>query len=216
MATVLPVDEPKRTLNKRGRRSREEILEVAARLMAERGYAATTLSALATETHLPKSAIYHHFESKAGLLSAVMAHGAHGFFEALNEIEPSIPTTGSVRDKLGFALQQIAESFSTRSDFLRLHFVLLMSTDSAESPEIEDELLRVRVDGRKPLIRMLERAFAAYGEEAATKAANDLIHFAIAGFDGAFVGARAEPDLSIAQRLELLADALDALGKKYA
>ncbi|MDO5683840.1 MAG: helix-turn-helix domain-containing protein [Propionibacteriaceae bacterium] len=210
------MDEPKRTLNKRGRRSREEILEVAARLMAERGYAATTLSALAIETHLPKSAIYHHFESKAGLLSAVMAHGAYDFFNALNAIESTVPADGSVRDKLGFALHQIADIFSSRSDFLRLHFVLLMSTEAAESPLIEDELLRVRIDGRQPLIRMLQRAYAEYGDEAAARAANELVHFAMAGFDGAFIGARAEPERTISERLDVLADALDGLGKKYA
>lgn len=69
------------TGNRRGRRSREEILDVASRLMAERGYAATTLSALSRESGLPKSAVYHHFRSKGGLLSAVMEHGAYAFFQ---------------------------------------------------------------------------------------------------------------------------------------
>ena len=73
--------------NSRGRRSREEILDAASRVMAERGYAATTMSVLSQETGLPKSAIYHHFSSKGGLLSAVMERGAHDFFAAMRPSE---------------------------------------------------------------------------------------------------------------------------------
>ncbi|MFF7441882.1 TetR/AcrR family transcriptional regulator [Streptomyces sp. NPDC008122] len=40
---------------------------------------------------MPKSAFYHHFESKAGLLSAVMGQGAHAFFDAMREAHRSPP-----------------------------------------------------------------------------------------------------------------------------
>lgn len=210
------MDGPNRTLNRRGQRSRGEILDVASRLMAERGYAATTLSALAAETGLPKSAIYHHFHSKSGLLSAVMAHGADDFFNALTDIEPEIPDSGSVREKLGFILQRVARVFRTRSDFLRLHILFLMSTEAAEEVEVDAELVRVRRDGRAPMVRMLKKALATYGEEVSTQLAESLVYFVIAGFDGAFIAARAEPERAMAGSMETLADAVDALAAQMA
>ncbi|YCK37885.1 TetR/AcrR family transcriptional regulator [Actinomadura sp. ATCC 39365] len=83
------------TGNSRGRRSRQEILDAAARVMSVRGYAGTSISTLVKETGLPKSAFYHHFESKAGLLSAVMAQGARGFFEAMREAHRDPPAGGT-------------------------------------------------------------------------------------------------------------------------
>jgi hypothetical protein len=82
--------EPRRS-NRRGRRSREEILDAATRVMAERGYTATSLSTLSKATGLPKSAVYHHFHSKGGLLSAVMARGAYDFFAAMREAHTGGP-----------------------------------------------------------------------------------------------------------------------------
>ncbi|MFF5284854.1 TetR/AcrR family transcriptional regulator [Streptomyces sp. NPDC013171] len=91
---------PEARTNRRGRRSRQEILDAAARVMSVRGYAGTSMSTLTKETGLPKSAFYHHFESKAGLLSAVMEQGAHAFFDAMREAHrnpprAAPPTSGS-------------------------------------------------------------------------------------------------------------------------
>ncbi|MGI5489773.1 TetR/AcrR family transcriptional regulator [Microtetraspora malaysiensis] len=49
------------------------------------------MSTLVKETGLPKSAFYHHFESKAGLLSAVMAQGAQDFYDAMREAQRNPP-----------------------------------------------------------------------------------------------------------------------------
>ncbi|MGZ4476377.1 MAG: TetR/AcrR family transcriptional regulator, partial [Nocardioides sp.] len=95
--------------NKRGRRSREEILEVASRLMAERGYAATSLSVLGAETGLPKSAVYHHFHSKAGLLTAVMERGLHDFFHAMREAHANPPSGGTHRERMAWYLERTGE-----------------------------------------------------------------------------------------------------------
>jgi len=106
--------------NQRGRRSRQEILDAAARVMAARGYVGTSLSALVEATGLPKSAIYHHFGSKAGLLSEVMARGAHAFFDAMRQTHASLAPEGPPRQLLGWYLQKTGEVFVHHEDFLRL------------------------------------------------------------------------------------------------
>ncbi|MER6921813.1 TetR/AcrR family transcriptional regulator [Streptomyces spiralis] len=213
--------EPRRdnTGNRRGRRSREEILEVASRLMAERGFAATTLSELSRESGLPKSAVYHHFRSKGGLLSAVMEHGAYTFFRHMAEAQADPPREGSARERLGWYLRRTGEVFLAHPDFLRLHLILVMNAEvaeAAEAAEVDRIIERVRRDGRALMNHMIADSFAEYGPEVAQAVADRLDYFAIAGFDGAFVAWQADPSRSMAEAMDLLTDAVAALGESIA
>src|SRR5215470_6265797 len=58
----------------RGRRTRAAIVEAAARLMHERGYAATCMDDVLLASGTGKSQLYHYFDSKQDLTVAVMAH----------------------------------------------------------------------------------------------------------------------------------------------
>lgn len=206
-----PIDRP--AGNRRGRRSRAEILDAASRLMAERGYAATTISVLSAETGLPKSAIYHHFHSKSGLLSAVMAHGAYEFYRAMEQAQATPPEGGTIRERLGWFLQRTEEVFMTKADFLRLHLMLLMSTEAADAA-VGSMIEQVRRDGRKHFNRMIAQAFAAEGPETAQVVADELDYFGMAGFDGAFIAWQADPARGLTDQLGQLADALAAMGER--
>jgi AcrR family transcriptional regulator len=201
-----------RSSNRRGRRSRAEILDAASRVMAERGYAATSIAVLSQETGLPKSAIYHHFRSKAGLLSAVMARGAHDFFEAMRAAHADAPEDGSHRERLGWYLQRTAEVFISRQDFLRLHLILVMSAE-AEETEVAELIDQVRTEGRALMHHMIASSFEAEGERIAQAVADELEYFGIAGFDGAFVGMQADPTRILSGQMSRLTDALAALGE---
>lgn len=205
--------------NRRGRRSRDEILEAASRLMAERGFAATTLSELSRVSGVPKSAVYHHFRSKAGLLSAVMERGAHAFFEHMAKAQERPPRECGVRERLGWYLQRTGEVFLAHPDFLRLHLILVMNAevmDAAEACEVEAIIERVRRDGRAHMNRMIADSFAAYGPDTAQAVADRLDYFAIAGFDGAFVAWQADPSRSLTDAMDQLTDAVAALGESLA
>ncbi|MFE7719684.1 TetR/AcrR family transcriptional regulator [Nocardia rhizosphaerihabitans] len=199
--------------NRRGRRSRAEILDAASRLMAERGYAATSISVLSAETGLPKSAIYHHFDSKSGLLSAVMAHGAYDFFRAMEQAQATPPEGGTARERLGWFLRRTEEVFLTHADFLRLHLILLMSAEASEA-EVSSMIEQVRRDGRRHMNRMIAQAFEAEGAETAQAVADELDYFGIVGFDGAFIAWQAERSHGLGVELDRLADALTAMGEQ--
>ncbi|MGA4844274.1 TetR/AcrR family transcriptional regulator [Streptomyces sp. G45] len=195
------------------------MLDVASRLMAERGFAATTLSELSRASGLPKSAVYHHFRSKGGLLSAVMERGAYAFFEDLAGTGSGPPREGGTRERLGWYLRRTGETFLAHPDFLRLHLILVMNAEAgeaAEAAEIDRIIQRVRRDGRAHMNRMIADAFAAYGPEVAQGVADRLDYFAIAGFDGAFVAWQADPSRSLTEALDLLTDAVVALGESIA
>lgn len=65
-----PYDASRR--QQRAEESRERALEIARRLFAERGYAETTLEAIATEAGIAVPTLYAAFQSKRGLLSALL------------------------------------------------------------------------------------------------------------------------------------------------
>ncbi|GLK08888.1 TetR/AcrR family transcriptional regulator [Streptosporangium carneum] len=202
-----------RTGNRRGRRSRQEILDATARVMSVRGYAGTSMSTLVRETGLPKSAFYHHFESKAGLLSAVMAKGAHGFFDAMREAHRNPPEGGTPRERLGWYLHRTGDVLENREEFLRLLLVLVMSREAAEAPEALRTVIEVRDEGRDYMRHMIRSSFASEGEDVANTVADALAHFGMAGFDGAFVSLQSRDGKPISEFMERLADAMAAIGE---
>lgn len=199
--------------NRRGRKSREEILEVASRLMAERGYTATSLSVLGAETGLPKSAIYHHFRSKSGLLSAVMERGLHDFFTAMREAHADPPAGGTHLERMTWLLDRTGEVFMSRQEFLRLHLILLLSAE-AEETEIAETIAQVRHEGRVLMNDMIRSAFRDQDEDVAAAVADELDYFGVAGFDGAFIAMQADSERTMREPNAQLAEAMVLLGER--
>lgn len=70
-AAARPRPEDGRT--RRGRRTRERLLDAAAGLIRGRGFRATSVGDILQATQLPKGCFYHHFESKEALGQALLA-----------------------------------------------------------------------------------------------------------------------------------------------
>jgi AcrR family transcriptional regulator len=65
--------------------SAQVILDAAEALFGQRGYAATSVSAICATSALPVGSIYHHFENKLAILSAVLDRAARRFFTELDD-----------------------------------------------------------------------------------------------------------------------------------
>ncbi|HEY3952777.1 MAG TPA: helix-turn-helix domain-containing protein [Streptosporangiaceae bacterium] len=63
-----PITQPE---NARSRRTRAAVLDAARELIAERGFAATTMAAVADRAGVTRRAVYLHFATKADLLAAL-------------------------------------------------------------------------------------------------------------------------------------------------
>jgi AcrR family transcriptional regulator len=59
-------------MQERGRQTREGILDAAARLFADRGYAGTTVQDILDRAKATKGSFYHHFQDKEGVAHAVV------------------------------------------------------------------------------------------------------------------------------------------------
>lgn len=55
----------------RGQATREQLVAIATRLFAERGYEATSIEAVLQESEVSRGALYHHFAGKDALFQAV-------------------------------------------------------------------------------------------------------------------------------------------------
>jgi len=80
---MIPTDTRPTKKQQQGEQSRELILDATERLMATRGYAATSINDIRKACGLPPSSIYWHFGSKEGVLAAVMERGAKRYFAAI-------------------------------------------------------------------------------------------------------------------------------------
>lgn len=184
--------------------------------MSSYGYAGTSMSALVEATGIPKSAIYHHFGSKAGLLAEVMAEGAHGFFLAMRDAHRDPPQSASPRERLGWYLGRTGEVFVHREEFLRLLLMIVMGDQAVEAPEAMQTVIKVRDEGRDYMRVMIKSAFATEGDAVATAVADELAHFGMVGFDGAFISLQSGDGKPMAEYMAQLTDAMVALGEASA
>lgn len=186
--------------HQQGADSREQILDATERLMALRGYAATSISDIRRACGLPASSIYWHFGSKDGVLAAVMERGAERFFAA-------IPSVGSIDDQLAV----LAELQSQRPEFLRILY--LLSLERSDDPTVTAVVRRVRDTA---ISRFSAAVRAELPADAPARRAErvvvELTAFAVAQSDGVFFAGHLEPESTdIARMYQRLWQAVTAL-----
>ena len=182
-----------------GELSRELILDATERLMATRGYAATSISDIRKACGLPPSSIYWHFGSKEGVLAAVMERGADRFFAA-------IPTSEDADGQLAVLSRLQAQ----HPDFLRLFYML--SLERGNDPTVAAVIRRVRdtAIGRfRDAIAQLLPADAPRSK--ADRVVAELTAVAVALSDGVFFADHLEPDTDVERMYLRLSQAIAAL-----
>lgn len=177
-----------------GETSRELILDATERLMATRGYAATSISDIRKGCGLPASSIYWHFGSKEGVLAAVMERGADRFFAAIPGHGTVDPT--NVDAQLDVAARLLAE----HPEFLRL--VYLLALERTDDPAVGSALRRVRDTAsagfRVGIATLLPPDVKP---DKASRVLDELTALAMAMSDGVFIAAHVEADSTDVERM---------------
>lgn len=183
-----------------GAGSREQILDATERLMATRGYAATSISDIRKACGLPASSIYWHFGSKDGVLAAVMERGAERFFAA-------IASGGTVDEQLAV----LAELQAQRPEFLRILY--LLSLERSDDPTVTEVVRRVRdtaITRFSDAVRLLLPD--GLPPPRADRVVAELTAFAVAQSDGVFFARHLEPETTdVARMYQRLWQAVTAL-----
>jgi AcrR family transcriptional regulator len=196
--------------NRRGARSRELVLDAAERLMAEKGYGEATVAALVEEAGIPASSVYHYFDSKEGVLLAVMERGAERFFDALPDFGSRI---GSRVEHLEALVAAVAETLERNPDFLRILIVMATQPVNTNEGEVHRVVNRVR---ELALERLRDQMQIVFGLDCDGEDADHLARFVLAAFDGAFVAYRSNPDVRLGDLLRHLPAALMAVRRDLA
>lgn len=115
---------------------REQLLEVALRLFAGRGFAATTMDDIATAAGVTKPLLYQHFASKRALYLELVDSVAHEMLDAINE---STAAANGPRE-------QVEAGFAAYFHLVVKHqdaFRLLFGSDVPDDPELSRALRSV-------------------------------------------------------------------------
>jgi AcrR family transcriptional regulator len=85
--------------------SRARILDAAAKIFRQKGYAATTLIEIARAADMQAGSLYYHFGSKDELLEEVLDIGMRRVHEAVEESQEHLPPGSSHRDRIRAAVE---------------------------------------------------------------------------------------------------------------
>jgi AcrR family transcriptional regulator len=97
--------------------SRERVLAAAAKIFVERGYAGTTMRAVAKAVGLQAASLYYHYRSKEELIEAVLDMGIDGVSQAVRAQVTAVPAGASGRDRLDAAILAHLTSLVTFGDY---------------------------------------------------------------------------------------------------
>jgi AcrR family transcriptional regulator len=196
---MLPTDLRPTKKQQQGEQSRELILDATERLMATRGYAATSISDIRKACGLPPSSIYWHFGSKEGVLAAVMERGADRFFAA-------IPSSEDADEQLAVLSRLQAQ----HPDFLRLFY--LLSLERSDDPAVAAVVRRVRDTAIARFRNAITQLLPADAPPSkADRVVAELTALAVALSDGVFFADHLEPDTDVERMYRRLSQAIAAL-----
>jgi len=161
---------------------RNQILDAAEQLMAERGFSATSVAEVCARSKLPVGSIYWHFKSKDGLLAAVMERGNERFFASLPD-PAALP--GSPREQFDAWFAANTATLSDRPLFLRLHLNLCLLDGTEET--VADIVRRVRRTATTQIEHALRPWVAEFQPHQADQLTQQLAAYMLAVVDGSFI-----------------------------
>lgn len=96
--------EPDSPAETKAARTRQRIMDVTARLVGQRGYVGTRLSAVASEAGLQAAAIYYHFASREELIEAVIREGTTQVHTHVRRAMAELPPDTDPLDRIAVAV----------------------------------------------------------------------------------------------------------------
>ncbi|MFM1876040.1 MAG: hypothetical protein RL266_1777 [Bacteroidota bacterium] len=127
----------------------ENILKAALKLFATQGYASTSTSKVAKEAGVSEGLIFRHFESKEGLLSAILEMG----HELMKHKMADILTTSDPKEMLRKYIELPFKIHNSEYEMWRLMYALKWQTNGYDTTIME------------PMKLLLKNAFGKLGYE---------------------------------------------------
>jgi len=193
-----------------GVESRRKIVDAATALMAERGFAGTSIAAVSKRSGLPSGSIYWHFASKEALLGEVVEEGARRWFDALR-MNTRLPVDPA--DRATALLEASATSLEQQPEFLRLLILIALERRKADKATIA-VIRRVRARALLHIRTLLSALLTGFDPERADRLAGEFARLVLCVADGAFVANQIDPrETDIRGLFDLMRRALAALAR---
>ena len=123
---------------RKGQRTRTRILDAAAEVLSRKGYAAATLTEIASVAKMQAGSLYYHFDSKDAIVEEVLAVGLEHAREAIRAALKAAGDEASGRDRFTAATAAYIAAITLDSDFTKANIRCF-----EESPESTRENLAV-------------------------------------------------------------------------
>jgi AcrR family transcriptional regulator len=187
--------------------SRDRILNSAEQLIAEKGYAAASISGIAEASGSPPGSIYWYFGSKGGVLSAVLQRGAQRFFTDVQELTPAgVDPEEALRDWLS------ASAAVIRRHPLFLRISLQMMLSGVRHSERQGAAVTMREGAREAVRAAIADTYRPWGCDTADRIAEHVTDLALTFFDGLFVAAQFDSEAGVqTDRARLIAQSASAI-----
>lgn len=181
-----------RTTRSNGRASRQQILDAATQIAAERGYVGTSISAVSKRSGLPASSIYWHFANKDDLFAALIDDSYARWLAELGQLD----------DTADGAVERMYASLVARPAFVRLGLMITLEESASGGRQARERFLEIRGDSIRRLRSILGHQHPGLGDDQLT----ELAAMTLALIDGTFVASVAGEQALTVQRLSRAVD----------
>lgn len=113
--------------------TREQIIELAAKLFANKGYSAVGIQEIVNEAGISKPTLYYYFGSKKGLLESLIQTKCGKLLELMEEASAYEHDFVGGLTKMLKAHIQFAKA---ETDYFRLHCILINAPDDSEERKV--------------------------------------------------------------------------------
>lgn len=97
--------------------SQKRVLDAAARMFRDHGYAGTTMRAIADAAGLKAGSIYYHYASKDELISAVLDLGIHSVIDTVEAALQALPPSATGRERIETAVRAHLSAIIENGDY---------------------------------------------------------------------------------------------------
>jgi AcrR family transcriptional regulator len=97
--------------------SQKRVLDAAAKIFRDYGYAGTTMRVIADEAELKAGSIYYHYKSKDDLISAVLDLGIHAVIDTVKDALKALPEDATGRQRVETAIHAHLSAIINNGDY---------------------------------------------------------------------------------------------------
>ena len=180
---------------------RERLLAAAAKVVADRGYDAATIKAIARAAGVAPGLVHYYFASKDELLVEMLREESARYAAAMQRVATQVPPERLAAVALGEPKERVAR----QPEWYRLRYALfaLALHNDAIAPGVRDLL----ASGREGIAAMVPRALGATVDPPAALAA-----VLLACFDGLALQRLLDPEVDLEAAYGALTRMVQALG----